>query len=67
MRFEVEEIHTLENNVDVNIIIPTINYHDQCVNGYPNRSSVKWSDPGHFLESQGKFFCHFHVPFFTYF
>ena len=25
-------------------------------------SSVKWSDPGHFLKSQGKFFfCHFHV------
>ena len=30
-------------------------------------SSVKWSDPGHFLKSQGNFFCHFHVPFFTYF
>ena len=29
--------------------------------------SVKWSDPGHFLKSQGNFFCHFHVPFFTYF
>ena len=21
-------------------------------------STVKWSDPGHFLESQGKFFLH---------
>ena len=30
-------------------------------------SSVKWSDPGHFLESQGNFFCHFHVPFFYIF
>ena len=30
-------------------------------------SSVKWSDPGHFLKSQGKFFCHFHVPFFYIF
>ena len=67
MRFEVEEIHTLENNVDVNIIIPTINYHDQCVNGYPNRSSVKWSDPGHFLESQGKFFLSFPCTLFYIF
>ena len=66
MRFEVEEIHTLENNVDVNIIIPTINYHDQCVNGYPNRSSVKWSDPGHFLESQGKFFLSFPCTLFLH-
>ena len=30
-------------------------------------SSVKWSDPGHFLESQGNFFCHFHVLFFYMF
>ena len=30
-------------------------------------SSGKWSDPGDFLKSQGKFFCHFYVPFFTYF
>ena len=27
-------------------------------------SGVKWGDPGHILESQGKYFCHFHVPFF---
>ena len=30
-------------------------------------SNVKWSDPGHFLKSQGNFFCHFHVPFFYIF
>ena len=30
-------------------------------------SSVKWSDPGHFLGSQGNFFCHFHVSFFYMF
>ena len=24
-------------------------------------SSVKWSDPGHFLKSQGKFFLSFHI------
>ena len=30
-------------------------------------SSVKWSDPEHFLESEGKFFCPFHVPFFYIF
>ena len=30
-------------------------------------SSVKWSDLGNFLKSQGKFFfCHFHVPFFLH-
>ena len=31
-------------------------------NATVNSSSVKWSDPGHFLESQGKLY-----PFFTYF
>ena len=31
------------------------------------KNSVKWSDPVHFLKSQGKLFCHFHIPFFTYF
>ena len=30
-------------------------------------SSGKKSDPGHFLKFQGNFFCHFYVPFFTYF
>ena len=30
-------------------------------------SSVKWSPPVHFLKAQGNFFCHFLVPFFTYF
>ena len=30
-------------------------------------SSVKWSDPGHFLKAQGKFFSHFHVPLFYIF
>ena len=31
-------------------------------------SSVKWSDPGHFLKSQGKFFFVISMyPFFTYF
>ena len=27
-------------------------------------SCVKYSDPGHFFESQVKVFCHFHIPFF---
>ena len=36
--------------------------------GRNNNSSVKWSDPGHFLESQGKFFLSFPCTlFFTYF
>ena len=26
-------------------------------------SSVKYSDQGHFFESQVKHFCHFHIPF----
>ena len=30
-------------------------------------SSGKWSDLGHFLKDQGKFFCHFYVPFFYIF
>ena len=30
-------------------------------------SSVKWSDPGHFVASEGNFFCHFHVPYFYMF
>ena len=30
-------------------------------------SNGKYSDPGHFLKSQGKFFCYFYVPFFSYF
>ena len=34
---------------------------------YHISSSVKWSDPEQFLESQGNFFCHFHVPFFYIF
>ena len=32
---------------------------------FVNISSVKWSDQGNFLKSQGNFFCHFHVPFFS--
>ena len=30
-------------------------------------SSVKWSDPGCFLKSHGKFFFSFHVPIFYIF
>ena len=38
---------------------PFIIYADlQCLLSKMN-SSVKWSDPGHFLESQGKFFSSF--------
>ena len=29
--------------------------------------SGKCNNPVHFLKPQGKFFCHFHVSFFTYF
>ena len=37
------------------------------INSGFHASSVKWRDPRHFLKSQGKFFCHFHVPFFYIF
>ena len=30
------------------------------------KSSIKWSDPGHFLESQGKFFLSFPCTFFLH-
>ena len=39
---------------------------DTC--GIFSKSSVKWSDPGHFLKSQGNFFFIISMyPFFTYF
>ena len=37
-----------------------------CNNYHGDRSSVKWSDPGHFLESQGKFFLSFPCTLFLH-
>ena len=34
--------------------------------GRNNNGSVKWSDPGHFLESQVKFFLSFPCTFFLH-
>ena len=44
-----------------------INFREYHDDRFRLDSSVKWRDPGHFLKSQGNFFCHFHVPFFYIF
>ena len=49
-----------ENNTFKNNQFSYNNYHG-------DRSSVKWSDPGHFLESQGKFFLSFPCTLFYMF
>ena len=60
MLYYINQLHTPSSPIGLVKI-----KSDFIVKSGETNSSGKWSDPGHFLKVN--FFCHFHVPFFTYF